>query len=170
MAFGTGGRAAITGPDGTYTLAGLTAGQAYTLRVGGRGGATPATRSVTATGGTTSGAGFALSTVVASNTVRASGNNTHGQLGNGTSTTTVNPTPVTGLSGVVQVASGYIHAAALMSDGTLRSWGNNSYGQLGDNTTVNRSTVPVAVQGLTGAVQVGSWQWGYGCAPGGRNR
>lgn len=83
------------------------------------------------------------------------GNNSNGQLGNGT--TTVSPVPVTvsGLSsGVVSIAVGENHACAALSDGTVKCWGNNAQGQFGDGTTTS-STVPVTVSGIaSGATKV----------------
>ena len=77
------------------------------------------------------------------------GDNTHGQLGNGTNTDSNIPvavkttgTPMDGKT-IVQVAAGAPYSLALASDGTIYSWGNNSKGQLGNGTTINY-TVPVA--------------------------
>ncbi|WP_424186900.1 S8 family serine peptidase [Actinokineospora sp. G85] len=81
-------------------------------------------------------------------TVRAWGANTHGQLGNGTTTASTTAVPVTGLTGVRSVSAGYAHSLAVRTNGTVASWGNNSNGQLGDGTTTQRTT-PVAVSGLT---------------------
>ena len=38
-----------------------------------------------------------------------------------------------------EIASGYYHTVALMSDGTLSTWGGNSRGQLGDGTNTDRN-------------------------------
>lgn len=82
------------------------------------------------------------------------GENDSGQAGSGTPGTDVlTPAPVAGLSGVTQVAGGYEHALALLSDGTVRAWGENSYGQLGNGTTTE-SLTPVPVSGLSGVVAV----------------
>ncbi|KRE44565.1 hypothetical protein ASG92_12925 [Arthrobacter sp. Soil736] len=73
-----------------------------------------------------------------------------GQLGNGTTTTdSLVPVQVTGLTGVHNVVSDYFSAHAVTTDGTVWAWGSNDYGQLGTGTT-NLSTVPVQVTGLTG--------------------
>jgi len=85
-------------------------------------------------------------------TVRSWGSNDSGQLGNGTFNYSSNtPVLVTGLTGVVGVASGSNHSLALKSDGTVRSWGSNQDGQLGDGGTTDTRT-PVTVLGLTDAV------------------
>jgi len=82
-------------------------------------------------------------------TMLAWGNNSFGQLGDGTTTQRTAPVQVTGLgpgSGVVAISTG-AHSMALKSDGTVLAWGANANGQVGDGTTTNRS-VPVQVTGL----------------------
>jgi alpha-tubulin suppressor-like RCC1 family protein len=55
----------------------------------------------------------------------------HGQIGNNTTTNSLVPVQVQGLtSGVTATANGYNHSCALVN-GSVRCWGNNSYGQLG---------------------------------------
>jgi hypothetical protein len=78
-------------------------------------------------------------------TIWAWGDNTYGQLGDGTTTARLTPVQVTGLSGTfVTISAGGSHALAVKSDGRLWAWGNNSSGQLGDNSTDVRHT-PVEV-------------------------
>jgi len=87
------------------------------------------------------------------------GDNTSGQLGNGTATASLVPGPVMGLAGgVTAIALGPYTACALLSDGTVRCWGSNTYGQLGDGTQTTR-LAPTAVAGLSGvtAISVGWW-------------
>lgn len=86
-------------------------------------------------------------------TVRAWGDNTDGQLGDGTSTPRLTPTQVPGLTGVVALAAGKEHSLTLKSDGTLWAWGDNGNGQLGDGTTTPRLT-PTQVPGLTGVASL----------------
>ncbi len=76
------------------------------------------------------------------------GDNTFGQLGDGTTTDRHLPTTVPGLSQVVAVTAGQDFTCALRGDGTVRCWGSNASGQLGDGTTTARTT-PTAVIGLT---------------------
>ncbi len=79
------------------------------------------------------------------------GYNSNGQLGNGTTTNTNVPTPVTGLSsGVTQITAGGSHACAIVSGGAW-CWGKNTDGQLGNGTTT-QSSVPVPVTGLSSGV------------------
>lgn len=93
-------------------------------------------------------------------TVRCWGNNSSGQLGDGTNGDRLIPTVVcqgmaaTGvaggggtcsqLSGVSSVTTGGSHTCAVKSDGSLFCWGENSSGQVGDGTSFDRSA-PVAV-------------------------
>lgn len=76
--------------------------------------------------------------------VKCWGKNNHGQLGDGTTTSTGTPTLVPGLHNVSSLELGYAHTCAVLTDGTARCWGYNNFGQLGDGTT-NESHVPVNV-------------------------
>jgi len=92
--------------------------------------------------------------LLANGTVRAWGNNRAGQLGNGTTTNGKVPAPVSGLSNVVAVAAGKEHSTALLANGTVMAWGGNEEGQLGGGTKATKSTVPVAVKGLSGVTAI----------------
>lgn len=88
------------------------------------------------------------------------GDNSAGQLGDGSSTTRADPVPMRDsaaaeLSGAVAVAAGAGFSLVLRSDGSVLASGRNDHGQLGDGTTVSRqSAAPVpAVCGDGGAVQ-----------------
>ena len=59
-------------------------------------------------------------------TVRCWGNNSQGQLGDGTQTTRLTPVAVSGLTNIVAVTAGDFHGCALRNDGTVRCWGLNS--------------------------------------------
>ena len=92
----------------------------------------------------------------ADGSVLAWGDNSSGQLGDGTFFGRTFPDLVAGLatgSGIHAIASGIgaNHSLAVGSDGTLLAWGNNSAGQLGIGSTTNQRT-PVTVAGLTSAV------------------
>jgi alpha-tubulin suppressor-like RCC1 family protein len=68
-------------------------------------------------------------------TVWAWGDNTYGDLGNGTYTTSNMPVQVSDLSGVTSsFGGGVYHSVALKGDGTVWTWGDNSFGQLGNGT------------------------------------
>ena len=78
------------------------------------------------------------------------GDNTQGQLGDGTTTRRTTPVPISRPNGAgdgftwTQAAAGHTHSAAIGSDGQLYTWGDNTKGQLGDGTTTRR-TRPVKV-------------------------
>ncbi|NIL44149.1 cell wall anchor protein [Salinispora arenicola] len=84
--------------------------------------------------------------LTAAGTVLAWGDNSHGQLGDGTGADSLTPVGVNLPAGVTAsaVAAGRDHSVALTSAGAVLAWGGNSFGQLGDGTVVDRST-PVAV-------------------------
>ncbi len=89
---------------------------------------------------------------LADSTVRCWGYNSHGQIGDGT--TTNRPTPYDpGVAGVVHVAVGQTHTCALINDGTVRCWGANESGHLGNGGTAP-TAMPTSVVGLTNATQL----------------
>ncbi|MBD0689019.1 RCC1 domain-containing protein [Streptomyces sp. CBMA123] len=86
-------------------------------------------------------------------TLRAWGNNTNGQVGDGTLTQRNTSVPVPGVTGVTGIASGASHNLAVLADGTVQAWGLNDKGQLGDGTTTQRPT-PVQVLAKSGSVSM----------------
>jgi len=73
------------------------------------------------------------------------GSNQYGQIGDGTTTDRLVPTPVFGLPfPAAGVFCGGAHVCALLDRGALWCWGNNDSGRLGDATTQSR-TLPVPV-------------------------
>jgi len=87
-------------------------------------------------------------------TVWCWGDNSYGQLGNGTTISTDHvptPKPVLGMSaGVTAVAMGNFHGCAIANGGAW-CWGGNGFGDLG-NGSQESSNVPVAVTGLSSGV------------------
>ena len=83
------------------------------------------------------------------------GINETGQLGNGGTSpgSRFQPAPVTGLSGVVEVAfgSGSLgHGLARTADGSVWAWGHNGNGQLGNGSSAPFSATPVQVLSAPG--------------------
>jgi alpha-tubulin suppressor-like RCC1 family protein len=87
--------------------------------------------------------------------VWAWGDNSSGQLGDGSTTARYAPVEVASLGDVVSVAAGERHSLALRADGTVWTWGTNDYGQLG-NGAGPESPVPVEVTALSGVVSIAS--------------
>lgn len=82
------------------------------------------------------------------------GNNTYGQIGNGTTGGTVSMPYQVFSSGVTDISLGYYHACAIKSS-SVYCWGLNKYGALGrgfgsstDNTTY---PTPAVISGLSGS-------------------
>ncbi|WP_018908983.1 Ig-like domain repeat protein [Salinispora arenicola] len=104
----------------------------------------PAGTTITAIAGSDANS-FALTSTGA---VLAWGNNTGGELGDGTNTDRTTPVAVklpTGTT-VTAIAVGTFHTLALTSTGALLAWGGNGFGELGDGTTTARNEpVPVNV-------------------------
>lgn len=93
------------------------------------------------------GSGFQSFAITSSGSILSWGDNTYGQLGDGTTTRRTEPVEVQLPAGTTatQVDSGDDHTVALTSNGQVLAWGYNRYGQVGDGTTTNR-TEPVEVQ------------------------
>jgi hypothetical protein len=122
------------------------------------------------------GAGGGHRLVVSSTGVQTWGDNSKGQLVDGT--TTHNWTPATILDppdGATQAGGGFGHTVVRRSDGSLLAVGQNNNGELGDGSFVERHTLDV-VQGISGVtdIAVGDnhtvaltgdgkvWAWGDG--------
>jgi alpha-tubulin suppressor-like RCC1 family protein len=88
--------------------------------------------------------------------VVATGQNTYGQLGNGTKTGSDVPTAVSGLSDIASLDGRERGAVALLGDGTPMAWGSNEVGQLGNGTT-EASLFPTPVSGLSEVKAISSY-------------
>ncbi|MYQ98582.1 Ig-like domain repeat protein [Streptomyces sp. SID6139] len=96
--------------------------------------------------------GFQSFALTSTGQVLAWGDNTYGQLGDGTTTRRTEPVPVHLPAGteVTAITGGDDHTVALTSTGQVLAWGYNRYGQVGDGTTTDR-TEPVPVELPEGA-------------------
>jgi len=85
--------------------------------------------------------------------VLAWGDNTYGQLGDGSNTSSPLVVDVFGLTNVISVSAGDGYSLALDSNGYVWAWGKNDVGQIGDTTTTARNT-PVRVSRLSKMIQI----------------
>ena len=108
------------------------------------------------------------------------GDNTYGQLGNGSTAASATPVPVSGILSFLALNTANAHTCALTSSGAAYCWGYNVDGRLGDGSATDRWT-PVPVSGglSFSALAAGAWHtcgltsagaaycWGavYGTAP-----
>jgi alpha-tubulin suppressor-like RCC1 family protein len=77
------------------------------------------------------------------------GNNSQGQLGDGTTTSRVAPVPVSGGLSFTRVAGGTGHTCGVTTTDVAYCWGWNYEGQLGDGTTASRATPAPVIGGLS---------------------
>lgn len=73
------------------------------------------------------------------------GLNQFGQVGDGTTTQRILPTPVSGGLNFSSVSAGGAYSCGLTADDVVHCWGLNADGRVGDGTSIDRTTpVPVA--------------------------
>jgi alpha-tubulin suppressor-like RCC1 family protein len=101
----------------------------------------------------TSSDGYHSCAVLQDGTVKCWGDNSAGQIGDGTRATAAMPVAVAGITTAAAVTSGDFHTCALLRDSTVDCWGLNFSGQLGDGTGFDSYT-PVQVSGISTAVAV----------------
>jgi hypothetical protein len=70
------------------------------------------------------------------------GQNSVGQIGDGTTNSKTRPTATNSGSNWSSVTSGDAHSLALKNDGTLWAWGSNTFGQAGTDTAVTEVHTP----------------------------
>lgn len=88
---------------------------------------------------------------IADGRMAAWGDNSKGQLGDGSTTDRAGAVYVNFIGGVVGTAAGELHSIALRSDGSVWTWGDNTYGQLGFvPATVPKSSLPMRLTALDG--------------------
>ncbi|MDQ4052295.1 MAG: hypothetical protein M3237_06275, partial [Actinomycetota bacterium] len=82
-----------------------------------------------------------------SGAVECWGDNSHGQLGTGDTTTSTQPRLVAGITGALEIGAGTAHTCALVHGGTVKCWGLNGSGQVGassDDDQLTPYAVPLA--------------------------
>lgn len=106
---------------------------------------------------------------MADNVVYCWGDNSHGQLGTGTTESSPLPLAVTGLNpDVYALTAGEKHTCALSPDPSagvkgIQCWGDNTYGQMGNSFSGKFSSVPVDVTGFTGEAALISAGYEFTC-------
>jgi alpha-tubulin suppressor-like RCC1 family protein len=91
------------------------------------------------------------------------GFNGDGQLGNGSLSSSLTPTPLPAFTDATAIASGDSFSCAIhRTVGTVSCWGDNQYGQLGNGLLTN-SNVPVPVSGLANAIAITAGEF-HACA------
>ena len=96
--------------------------------------------------------------------LRCWGENSAGQIGDGSTTDRPTPVSVSGLtSGVGSVDAGFNHTCSVSSSGGLKCWGYNYWGNVGDGSTTDQ-TLPVDVVGLGSGVASVSAGGSHTCA------
>jgi alpha-tubulin suppressor-like RCC1 family protein len=92
--------------------------------------------------------------IVTTGTIQCWGDNSTGELGDGTTTTSTVAQQVSNIANATAVASDDAHSyCAIVGSGAIDCWGSNMSGQLGNGATSN-SSIPVAVTGITTAISV----------------
>ena len=81
---------------------------------------------------------------------RCWGQNTYGQLGNGSTTDSNVPVVVTGMSSATAISAGFAHSCVRRSGGDVQCWGDNTFGELGDSSNMSSLTA-VSVSGISTA-------------------
>lgn len=95
---------------------------------------------------------FHTCAVIRTGGVKCWGDNSAGQLGDGTTQRRLRPFDVIALNGAVMtVSTGVSRTCAVTTAGAAKCWGDNRAGPLGDGTQVNRLT-PVDVTGLNNGI------------------
>jgi alpha-tubulin suppressor-like RCC1 family protein len=108
--------------------------------------------------------GFHTCAIISGGAVQCWGDNSEGQLGDGTKTPTPQTFPVTvkNINNAKALALGGNFTCVLLTTGTVQCWGNNNQGRLGNGTTT-ASLTPVSVYGISNAIAITVGR-GHACA------
>ena len=90
--------------------------------------------------------------------VKCWGDDSSGQTGTGGAAADAGilatPTAIASITDAVRIAAGQLHTCIVRKSGTVSCWGENQDGQLGDGNSNTRSSVPVDVKNVSGAIAV----------------
>lgn len=93
--------------------------------------------------------------VLSDGTARCWGNNSNGQLGDGTTVDKSIPTAVGSLGGLAErIRAGAAHTCAELQNNGPRCWGYNIFGQVGNNTSGNTLSSPVATHVISNSASL----------------
>ena len=96
------------------------------------------------------------------NTLYCWGDNTGGQVGNGSAVDVLKPTKIGTNSDWNSVSAGFVHTCAIKKNGNLYCWGANADGRLGNNSKLDQNR-PVQIGAATWS-QVSAGRWHHTCA------
>ena len=82
------------------------------------------------------------------------GDNTFGELGDGTKTQRRRPVSVSKVTDAVSVSTGFGFTCAARRDQSVSCWGSNTCGELGQPGAISESVLPLAVPTVSGAVEI----------------
>jgi alpha-tubulin suppressor-like RCC1 family protein len=89
----------------------------------------------------------------ADQSIRCTGQNNQGEVGNNTTTNVFEPAVAIGTVNPVSLRTGLEHTCTLVGDGRMQCWGTNFTGQLGDGTMGGFAAVPQFVHNMTTAIK-----------------
>jgi len=95
--------------------------------------------------------------------VRCWGDNSYNELGDATLVSSASPVEVTGLDGVVEVATGGYFSCALLGSGVVKCWGYNGNGQVSGSSDIEVA-LPTVIQGLEPGVRAIAAGISHACA------